>query len=168
MPNLSRVVAAILAASLTAACAATGDEYPSLSIRDVERAQGQFAPVAVPQLDVPPVETDGIPTPASALAAARDSDAAFQAALPATRRAVAAGRGAGRESDARASALVAIAVLESRRSDTAIALGHLDTLLVADRIEADPDPDVVAAQAQVLAIVEAQDAALDPLRAQLR
>ena len=168
MPSLSRLAAAFAIAALIAGCAATSDEYPSLAIRDVERAEGQFAPVPVPQLDVPPIETGGIPTPVSALAAAREADAAFRAALPSARRTVAAGRGAGRESDARASALVAIAVLESRRSDTAIALGHLDTLLVADRIEADLDSAVIAAHSEVLSIIKAQDAALDPLRAQLR
>ena len=168
MLTVSRIVLVLFMASTAASCTTTADDYPSLAIRDVERAQGQFEPVAVPQLQVPPVETDGVPSPDSALAAAREADAAFQAALLAGRRAAAAGRGASRESDARASALVAIAVLESRRSDTAIALGHLDTLLVADRIEAEPDADVIAAHTEVLSLIEAQDAALDPLRAQLR
>ena len=46
------------AALLVAGCAASSDRYPSLAVRDVERAEGTFDPVPGPQLDVPEVEVD--------------------------------------------------------------------------------------------------------------
>ena len=163
-----RLLAIVTACLALSACASASGDYPSLAIRDVERAQGQFEPVAVPQLDVPEVSTAAVPGFAAALASAREANGAFLAALPATRRAVSAGRGRGIESDARASALVAIAVLESRHSDTLIALAHLDTLLVAAEVAAEPLGALGAAHAEAQELADAQEAALDPLRDQLR
>ena len=51
------LLAAIALAPALAACQTAPDgAYPSLAIRDVERAQGQLEPVPGDPIDVPPVE----------------------------------------------------------------------------------------------------------------
>ena len=168
MPKIRPRLLSCLAPLVLSGCAGGGDEYPSLAIRDVERAQGQLEPVPVPQLDVPTFDFEALPGPGAAMSAARAGDAAFRAALPSARRTIAAGRSAGRDSDARAAASVALAVLESRHSDTVIALAQLDTLLAAAQIEARERTDIVSARGEAARLVEQQDAILASLRSQLR
>lgn len=155
-----------------AACATSRDQYPSLAIRDVERAQGRFepvasAPLAVPEISVP---TSGPPTQRLAAlgSAADEAHAAFLASAPmATRRANAAA-GAAVGSDAWALAQVALADLDSARSATAIALGDLDTLMVATAVQAQDVSAIEVVRQKVLSQIAEEDEILARLRAQVR
>ena len=85
------------AALLVAGCAASSDRYPSLAVRDVERAEGTFDPVPGPQLDVPEVEVDVGPDLGAGLtslvADAQAAHTAFTDAVPAAERSVRAASG---------------------------------------------------------------------------
>lgn len=155
-----------------AACATGSDRYPSLAIRDVERAEGRFEPVASTPLAVPEVAVPTGGTVAERLAAlGASADAAHRAFLSsaptATRRANAAS-GAAIGSDAWASAQVALADLDSARSATAIALADLDTLMVANAVQARDVSAIELVRQQVIAQVSEEDAILARLRAQVR
>jgi hypothetical protein len=155
-----------------AACATSGDRYPSLAIRDVERAQGQFEPVASTPLAVPEVAVPaGGPLPERLVALSASANAAHRAFLAsaavATRRANAAA-GSAIGSTAWASAQVALADLDSARSQTAIVLADLDTLMVANAVQAQDVAAIEAVRQQVLAQITEQDETLAKLRSQVR
>ena len=155
-----------------AGCAAAKDEYPSLQIRDVERAQGQFTPTPAAPLDVPPVPVAIPGTLAEQLATlgqqAQASHQAFLKQVPATSRLADAARGSAIGSDAWASAQVALASLDSARSNTAISLADLDTIQISRVTASENTAAVDAVRAQVLALVKQEDDTLAELRANLR
>ena len=166
------LAAPFLLAPCLAACATAGDKYPSLAIRNVERAQGQFDPVPSTPLDVPPV-----PTPESGPlgerlaklgAAAEMSHMRFLTGAPGATRLASAAAGSAVGSDAWASAQVALADLDSARSNTAIALGDLDTLMVATAVQAEDVSAIEMVRQRVLAQVGEEDATLAQLRAKVR
>ena len=155
-----------------AACTTSGDKYPSLAIRDVERAQGQFQPVPATPLDIPVVPTPASGPLADRLAAldssAQASHKAFLASAPSARRLANAAAGAAIGSSAWASAQVALADLDSARSTTAIVLADLDTLMVATAVQAEDVSTIEVVRQQVLAQVGEEDETLGRLRAQVR
>ncbi len=167
----ARYVLPTLCALLLSACASTGDDYPSLAIRDVERAQGQFEPVPVEPIDVPevPVNYEGSLDERLTMLveAARSAHQRFTASAPAARRTVAGAGRAAIGSDNWGAAQVALADLESIRSDTAIALADLDILHIAASVAADDRAQIDAARSAVIALVEQEDAALAELRARV-
>ena len=171
--TIRKLFALPLATLLVAGCATPGDgRYPSLDIRDVERAEGQFEPVATEQLVVPPVEVkldgDLTQTLAALVTQAEQAHGDFMGALPAAERSVRAGRGAAVGSDAWGTAQVALAVLDSDRSNITIALGQLDVIYAAAEVQAQDVTAINAARDTVLALVAQEDAALERLRAQVR
>jgi len=157
------------AALLLAACAGSDDRYPSLAIRDAERAVGEFTPTQ---------SGGSASTPVSALASVQDlkkivdqateSHQAFITARPAASGLVRSARGSGAESDARARALVALADLASKRSETAIPMGDLDLLAAEARTTFAPHEEIVAARALVAGLVSQQDRALAELWAEMQ
>ena len=154
------------------ACATSSDRYPSLAIREVERAEGRFEPIASTPLAVPEVALPAGGSLAERLtalgAAANVAHRSFLAdALTATRHANAAA-GAAIGSDTWATAQVALAGLDSARSATAIALADLDTLMVANAVQAQDVSAIEVVRQQVLAQVGEQDEVLARLRAQVR
>lgn len=155
-----------------AACATSGDRYPSLAIRDIERAEGRFEPVASAPLAVPEVAVRDASPLADQLAAlgasAAASHRAFLASASVATRHANAAAGAAIGSDAWASAQVALADLDSARSATAIALADLDTLMVANAVQARDLAAIEAVRQQVLAQVTEEDVILARLRANIR
>ena len=155
-----------------AACATPSDKYPSLAIRDVERALGQFEPVPATPLDVPVVPAPAGGPLAVSLAAlrasAQASHKAFLANAPMAARLADAAAGSAIGSDAWASAQVALADLDSARSNTAIALANLDTLMVAAAVQAEDVAAIEAVRQQVLDQVGEEDGTLARLRAKVR
>lgn len=171
-PTMRRtpILAALL--SLAACTTNSGDKYPSLAIRDIERAEGRFEPVASTPLAVPEVTIPAggpLGERLAALGAAADtSHRAFLATVPtATRRANAAADAA-IGSDAWAAAQVALADLDSARSATTITLADLDTLMVATAVQAHDVAAIEVVRQQVIAKVAEEDAVLARLRAQVR
>lgn len=160
---------ALLLLPLLAGCATTpSDEYPSLAIRDAERATGVFEPV-VPAPYIPP------PTPAAVLdrlgqlaADAASAHRAFLAEAPAARSTIASASGAEFGSDSWARASVALAGLEGARSKAMIALADLDRLMVDAALEGGELERIVALRNTVTAQVEEQNATIEPLARSLR
>jgi|TARA_R110002012_G_scaffold213179_7_gene384270 hypothetical protein len=158
---------------LLAGCAAgSGDGYPSLAVRDVERAEGTFEPVPSPRLDVPQVPVElagGLDARLSALVEqARQAHADFTGAVPSAERRVQAASGSAVGSDIWAAAQVALADLDSARSISAIALGDLDILYTAATVQAEDATPIAAARMTVIALVAEEDDVLARLRAQVR
>ena len=155
-----------------AGCAAAKNDYPSLQIRDVERAQGQFTPTPAKPLDVPPVPVAVSGTLAEQLATlgqqAQASHQAFLKQVPAASRLADAARGSAIGSDAWASAQVALASLDSARSNTAISLAELDTIQISRTTASEDTAAVDAARTQVLALISDEDATLTQLRQGIR
>lgn len=164
----------LLLATLPAltACATGSDRYPSLAIRDVERAEGRFepassTPLAMPEVDVP--VTGPLAERLAALGASADAaHRAFLASASAATRRANAAAGAAIATDSWAAAQVALADLDSARSATAIVLGDLDTIMVAAAVQAQDVTAIEAVRQQVLAQVTEQDETLARLRAQVR
>jgi hypothetical protein len=169
----SAFLAAIVLVPGLAACQTTPDgAYPSLAIRDVERVEGRYEPIPGDPIDVPPVEVplDG-PLDQRLVALVeqgRNAHARFTEAAPRASRLASAANGASVGSDAWASAQVALADLDSIRSETAIALGDLDLLFIATSVEADENASIAAARRDVLLLVQEEDRTLADLRARVR
>ena len=159
-------LAAPLALLLLAGCAGSGDKYPSLAIRDVERVQGEYNPVPSP--DPEPIRAVASAGDLNALVAqALKASADFNATLPRARSRISAGRGQSSDSNARQIALVALADLTSIANDTATPLGDLDRLKAEAATTFAPVAEIEAARAQVLPLVEEQGRTLDSLSAEL-
>lgn len=164
---LSRALA-VLAIAPLAACA-TSDDYPSLARRPIERVSGSAE--AAPPMAEPapaPISPEVSGRLAALVAKAQTSDAKFSAREAEARRRVGAARGAAVGSEAWSVAMVAVAALESARSDTMIALADLDAIYAADMVDAGAAAASSAARDQVIALVARQDAILAGLRGQLR
>lgn len=165
-------IAAIALLPALAGCAAAAGRYPSLAIRDVERANGRFEPAAASALAVPEVALPAgaaLPERLAALGAdAAAAHRAFLAAQPAAALRVDAASGAAVGTPAWASAQVALADLDSLRSQTAVFLADLDTLMVAGAVQAEDVAAIESVRQQVIGQVGDEDAVLARLRAQLR
>jgi len=175
--NALRLTILTTSAAALAACASTPDTpYPSLAIRDAERASGQYP---VPQGDcaaespgaggplqpAPPVPPPPPSIPARLMeqasqleAQARAAHADFERAVPATRAAVRGAGAVGSKSWGRAE--VAYVNLRSLRGRTAIPLADLDTLVATRSVAGQPVDRIVAARDAVARLVEQEDAVL--------
>ncbi len=171
MPRFAKF--ALPAACLVAlsACASSGADYPSLAIRDVERAQGRFEVVEPQRLDVPDVAVDlsgGIDARlAELVGAARAAHERFTTLVPEARRRVGAAGTRSVASDAWGSAQVAVAELEAARSVTAVPLGDLEAIYVSQSVQAAQTPEMLAARERVLGWIAEEDAVLAELGARL-
>lgn len=165
--GMRSILLAASVSSLLAACAGDRGDYPSLARRPAERISGT-APVVTPAPapPQPPAEVtgqlDGL------VAQARAANARFEAATPRTRALVAAANGAAVASEAWSVATVALAELESQRSQAMIALADLDALYAAEGIRQSDTRTLAVARQQVIDIVAAQDAILAELGSGLK
>lgn len=167
------LLAAIAFVPALAACQTAPDgAYPSLAIRDVERAQGQLEPVPGDPIDVPPVEVplDGPLDQrlAALVEQGRSAHARFTVAAPRASRLASAASNSGVGSDTWASAQVALADLDSIRSEAAIALADLDLLFIAASVEANGTAAIANARQTLLALIQEEDRTLADLRARVR
>lgn len=174
------------------------DDYPSLARRPAEgsvspdpaicpaspealaladepgRVGGTAQPA--PALDLPPPATEPSRDLTTRLAQlvsdARAAHGRFSARRAEAERAVSAASGAAEGSEAWSLASVALAGLESARSEALVALGELDQRYAEMSVATDTnllDLDAVtAARDQVNAIVEEEDAVLERLRGRIR
>ena len=83
---MKRFISALItlnSAWLLGACASTGDRYPSLAIRDVERVEGSFdAPSDTQQIAPTPLPADTLQRIAQLRAEAAEAHEAFVAMVP--------------------------------------------------------------------------------------
>lgn len=161
---------ALLPVLLLPSCAPRDGDYPSLTLRNAERAGADRTP-----------STDGLalvdtapPSPAvqaeidKAAAAAQAAHRRFLTALPAARRAVAAGANASVENEAYAAAQIALGNLQTIRSETVFALADLDALLAARSNALLSAAEVRATRETVAALLQEENAAVEALERALR
>ncbi len=154
------------------ACTAASGDYPSLAIRDAERPRGTIETPDGGEPATPPppkvVSADILQRIAALRADANSAHQQFLRSAPAARRAVSAGAGAARASDAWAGAQVALADLETQRSKTAIPLADLDALYASQATAFDPVAEIAEARDAVVALVAEEDRVLASLRSRIR
>jgi hypothetical protein len=159
-------------------CATRGD-FPSLALRNSERVSGTAQPAAPealptlpPQLPPPLMSTIGeklIDLHSQGLAGWQK----FEQRRARAESLVSAAAGAAAGSEAWALAAVALAELESARSETSVPLADLDALFVAHQV-ADPDDrgsesvGIAGAREQVAGWIAREDRTLEELRRRLR
>lgn len=165
---MRRSIPLLLTLAVLGGCAST-DDYPSLARRPIERVSGTAEPVApVVEAAPAPVAPEVAGKLAALVAKARTADAKFTAREGEARRRVAAARGAAVGSEAWSVAMVALAALESARSDAMIALADLDTIYASDAVVGGNSAASGAAREQVVALVARQDSVLAALRGGIR
>jgi len=153
---------ALLSATLVG-CAGTAEEYPSLAIRDSERLSGTMA-AAQPQPYIPPSPDAATLASVEDLAAqARNAHARFLAAAPDARRRARAAGASRVGSEAWAQAQVAIAELETRRSQTMIALADLDRAYVETSTAGEAIAPIADVRSEIMQLVEQENALIAEL-----
>jgi len=158
LANIS-VLSAVIA--VLSGCAGSDARYPSLALRPFETG-------ALPVTSAPatPAPIRPVTSPAT-LSALRDKAAASHAAFLQREadidRIARAAAGQSVESNARSNALVAMADLTSQRGTTSAVLADLDLLAAEAATTLSPDPALVAAQAEIAALVAREDAAIAQL-----
>ncbi len=163
---LSTLIFGLSTSLVLGACAKAGPEYPSLAIRDAERAQGSMLP---PPPYIPPPIPAAVGDQLTQLSTqAQTSHREFDTLATQARRAVAAARGQGPGSDSWAVAQIAVAKLESQRSATMIPLADLDRLFVDAASEGNELTRIEQTRGQVAAWVASENALIDELLAALR
>ena len=159
-PSIQIGLIAILSLSL-GACASADGRYPSLAIRDSERAQGTLAPLPPTDgAEAGMTDMDAILAP---LERAQAAHAEFTAQQDQVSAIVLASRGLGPEDDRRARALVGLAALTSLRGQTALALADVDQLEVRAATEFKRTKEIRDLQASIVQLIQQQDETLDSL-----
>ena len=131
------------------ACASSGGNYPSLAIRDAERASGSAMPVeAAQEPPAPPLTAEMGQRIAQSIERARRAHNSFVAGTGNATSAISAARGSGPPADAWIAAQVALASLQSLRSQAIIAQADLDLLFAEERLA---EPGTVSPTAEALA-----------------
>jgi hypothetical protein len=161
---MKRLTVTLLMLTL-AACAADTADYPSLARRDAERTMDvpQAVPSATP-VPLPP-GADQTARLAGLVDQARGAHRRFDSRRSKAERAVAAGGARGSESWGTAN--VALADLESARSEAMIALADLDQLYAKARIDGADISAIAAARDQVMGWIGEEDRVLAGLRGRL-
>lgn len=142
-------------------CAGAVDRFPSLALRDAERATGQFTPPT--SNDTAPSYLVSSAKIEDALIAAHASHQRFMAAQPTAASLAIKARGRGIGDDTHSRALIALADLTTLRSETAGALADLDRLEARGATLFAPTDAVESAQTEVEIMIENQNTALDTL-----
>ncbi len=147
---------------LLSGCGSTAS-YPSLARRPAERITGSAAVVA-PATALPAPDLAAQSRLARLHEMASTAHAQFNSAVPAASRLVAAAEGAAVASESWSVASVALASLESRRSDAMIALAELDSLYARERVDGGDGVAIASVRDQVTGWVADEDATLAQLR----
>ncbi len=166
----------IAAAVLTlSGCETTGGSYPSLARRDAERITGSAVPVpaepVIPATPAPPGAELSVRL-ARLVEQAQAAHSRFNARRGPAERLIAAGGGSPVASEGWAVASVALAGLESARSEAIVALAELDALHAEERLanynaQSGDGIAIAASRDQVLALVGEEDRVLTALRGRL-
>ena len=166
-------LAACLAVTLAlSACAADQGRYPSLARRPAERISGSSAVVApapapalLPEIAASPELAARLGQLVGRIETVHQRFLARRAAAAAR---VSAAAGAAVASDSWSVATIALADLESTRSEAMIALADLDAMWVTARIAGEEAPALAAARDHAIALIGQEDAILAGLRGSMR
>lgn len=149
-------------------CASGSDRYPSLAIRDVERVSGSFdVSESEDTAPAPTLSADDLASIPAMVEAARAAHARFLEAEPAARRNVAAAAGTGVTDNRWSTAQVALAGLESLRSQAAVPLADLDRLHAEAATTFVVSPELQEARSEVVALISQEDQVLGELRGRM-
>jgi hypothetical protein len=157
---------ALPAVLLLAGCASPGP-FPSLDMRDSERVSGTIAAPSGPAFTPAPASPATLAELDSLAARASTAHQRFVAASDDVRAVVAGAAGSAAGSDDWARAQVAIAGLESLRSDVMIALADIDRIHAQAHTSGGDIARSEAARAEVSALVEQEDLLIAGLLGQL-
>jgi len=169
-------IAIVASALLLGGCASDRSRFPSLAKRPAERAFGTAQPV---DAAVVPDATAPLPPSASVVARiaalreqARSARRTFESRQPAAARAAGAARGGAVGGEAWSVAQVALARLDSARSEGMVPMADLDRMLVVaeEAAAVGPSDDLVvirAAQEEVSAMIADEDRTIADLRGQI-
>jgi hypothetical protein len=169
-PYLRRPDLAIaLTAILLSGCAAPRAAYPSLAVRDAERVQGNFQtePGPVSPAIAAPLSADVTERLTQLQAAAASAHRRFLDAAPGATRLVNAASGASIASNPWSSAQVALADLDSTRSQAAVPLGDLDFMHTDASLSLSQSDAIDQARESVTSMIAQQDTILSALRGKL-
>ncbi len=163
---------AMLAALTLAGCASDTTNYPSLARRPAERLAEQPPQPVAPATTI---ATDpALPARLAKLVdEARAAHSRFGERRPGAERAIAAGGGAAMGSDGWSIASVALADLESARSEAMVPLADLDQMLAAKLVSDGSNGDsgdgaaIAAARSQVSQLIAEEDRVLAGLQGRL-
>lgn len=155
---------------LLAGCAADYSTYPSLARRPAERVSGTAEVVAAAPAPLPPA-----PPPSADLTTrlgqlsdqAQAAHTAFSTRRAEAQRIVAAGGGSAVGSEGWAQASIALAELETARSQAMIALADLDALYAAERTEGRDAAAIAATRDRVIGWIGEEDEVLAQLRGRI-
>jgi len=162
MRRLIYTAASISAITMLTGCAASSGKYPTLEIREAERVSGTFGvPAAIKPAPLPASDARSLP---EIEAAARTAHMKFGQSLPAARSTIDAAHGTDPSSNDWAAAQIALADIESLRSDTAIALAELDLLYAQTTLRFEQREAVGRIQQAVERLIAEEDAALTELK----
>lgn len=158
-----------LLAGLTA-CTSTSDRYPSLAIRDAERAYASGAFDSHPTPPPAPVELSAalVQKLSQLQGQAQQAHHAFLAAAPRTRTLVNSARGSAIASDSWVAAQIGISGLEAHRNRAMVAMADLDALLLQTEIEGGAREAVQQAHTAVDSMIHEEDSVLSSLKGQLQ
>lgn len=168
---MNRALPLLIMVSIPLSACATKVDYPSLARRDAERITGTAQPAApspAPSPAPPPPDAQLSARIAQLVEQARVANGRFSQQRGHTERLVAQGAGSAKSSESWAVASVALAQLESARSDTMIAMATIDEIHAADAMAhyntpSGDKPAIAAASAQVTGWIDQQDAVLNAL-----
>jgi hypothetical protein len=157
-------------ASIPLSDCATKVDYPSLARRDAERITGtaQAAASLPVQPPAPPPDAQLSARLSQLVEQARTANGRFTEQRGRTERLVTQGARSAMSSESWAVASVALAQLESSRSDTMIAMTTIDEIHAVDALAhyntpSGDEPAIAAARAQVTGWIDEQNAVLDTL-----
>lgn len=173
MPRVNRTpfIVIILSSMLAGGCSLPKGEFPSLAKRPYESSD----PIAEPPAEPAQLSTtlpEALQAQLGAVEARhRAADAAFAAALPATRAVAISAAGSAMGSEAWVNAHLQLSRLEEKRADSLGAQAEVDGLIAAERLRG-ADAGIIALmepyQQRIQAGVEAQTAALEELARRIR
>lgn len=166
-PPARSLATCALAALLLSGCAADNAAYPSLARRPAERVSGTAEVVAAAPTQFPPA-----PPPSADLIArlgqlsdqAQAAHGEFSSRRAEAQRLVNAAGGASVGGEGWAQASVALAGLETARSQAMIALADLDALYAAERIAGSDVTAIAATRDRVIGWISEEDQVLAQLR----
>ncbi len=145
-------------------CAGDPELYPSLSIRDEERISGTFEPVEPEVYEPVPIASETLGRIDALREQARLANERFLAAAERLRGPIAQARGAEPGSISWSKAQVALAELQSSRSDAMIALADLDAIYLETQLESGNPERIATARSEVAALVASQDRLIEAIR----
>lgn len=169
-PPAACALAALLVSGLLSGCAADYQNYPSLARRPAERVTGvaEVAPPTVaPQPPAPPPSADLVARLGQLADQAQAAHREFASRQGRAAQLVAAAGGASVGSETWAQASVALADLESSRSQAMIALADLDELYAAERVAGGDAATIAATRDRVIGWIGEEDQVLAGLRGRM-